>query len=328
MKLLKTYILVSLVTLSSALAAEPSVLLPEITKLMDEANTRRVSQRVSFLISKMLNEAVRTNNDPLDLGRSILIAEQNLPSAALPELVEKIKNDPKVLAALADLNRDSYAFGAEALPINKKFNFQLPLSTDGQYADRTMDAEYISDLRHKINLVGVHLTAQGRTMALRQVGPNNFQFVVITTGTFGKPDELREISGEFTKEQLDDISNQTKTEISNTKGKVNMQPGLNLTNTAVSIFVSAGAPTAIIGAAAATVSLAIDVVTSPFQVSIWAWRKAQLKLKGHNLNKKVDITSNDVLRLSNDQMFQLLSAIAKVRPVTQTNKCIRVYRGI
>lgn len=334
MKLLKSYILVSLVAVSSAFATDTglpsaddqSILFPEISKIMEVANSKQVGQRVSYLISNILNEAMRTKDESTDLGRNIMVAEQILSPAYLPQLAEKIKTDPLVLDALSKSKTDSYSSGnssVEALPMNRKFNYQCP-NINGQYEDRTTNPDYISDLRNKRNLVGVHLTAPGKTMALRQVGQNLFQFVVINTGTFGMPDVLTEISGEFTKEQLNDISNQTKAEVSNTKGKVGMQPGLNLTNTAVSVFVSSGSPAALV---AAGPSFVIDAITSPFQLSIWAWKKAQLKLKGRALNKKADVSSNDVLRITTEQMFQLHAAIATVQPVTQMNKCIRVYRG-
>lgn len=76
------------------------------------------------------------------------------------------------------------------------------------------------------------------------------------------------------------------------------------------------------------VALAIDVTTSPVQLSLWGWEKTGQKIRSQRLVKRSNLESNDVIQLTNHQLSRLQFAMAVSHPISLTvrNKCIRFYK--
>jgi hypothetical protein len=187
--------------------------------------------------------------------------------------------------------------------------------------------ESISYLRNKYGLVGIQLSSGASTIAVQQLDMDRFQIVEIFT-TVGA-EKIKPLTNEFATADMPSIAEKTSRGINQSKiGRPAKDPWLNASSQVITTFVSSGSPATLAAAVpVGIVALAIDVITSPFQLAAWTKSALKYKYQKYQLSNAIDMTSNDILILTPGQFAQVKQSLSQALPYTQSvDNCHLVYK--
>jgi hypothetical protein len=171
-------------------------------------------------------------------------------------------------------------------------------------------------MKAKYSLTGVYISSSQGVIAVSQKANQNLQFIEITQGANGQPEQVKAITSEFPAAELTMVGQKTKAIMMNPEyRRPRMLPAYNLTDKAITAFVSGGP----IGMGAAvtfgSIFFIVDTVTTPVQFVVWAKKNYDFNVQNEALVEKAKVSSNSIIYLESADYNQVKWALSQAQAV-------------